>query len=382
MAMFQYYQLSQIIEFFLSQGKEGECWDFKQEWHDDIADLLKDIVCFANTVHDEKCYLIFGVSNDLELKGMETTRRKQADIIDAISHLHFAGDVYPHISVETIKYKGVDLDVLIIENCEQTPIYLKRSYGAMMQNSIYMRIGDKNTPDKGCADISDIEQLWKKRLGLTKTPLEFIYDRMKNRLEWKDNGDALYNIYRPEYTIEIEYDDEDPNWHEYYSYAMTNERSCHGILRIKCHGTTLESYEIAELDSAAVRIPVPEWGYLCHDEYGMNFEYCYKYYIAGTRLSQVLSFMYDRNNGEASYAMRRLYRVVLVYESNEERLAFESWIEANQESVKSAVAASTEYDYIDTGDATMTAEYQKRLRAGLVLNGLLADYRSTRKTTE
>ena len=53
MAMFQYYQLSQIIEFFLSQGKEGECWDFKQEWHEDISDLLKDIVCFANTVHDE-----------------------------------------------------------------------------------------------------------------------------------------------------------------------------------------------------------------------------------------------------------------------------------------------------------------------------------------
>lgn len=112
----------------------------------------------------------------------------------------------------------------------------------------------------------------------------------------------------------------------------------------------------------------------------MNYEYCYKYYIAGTRLSQVLSFMYDRNNGEASYAMRRLYRVVLVYESNEERLAFESWVEANQEVVKSAVTESTEYDYIDTGDTTMTAEYQKRLRAGLVLNGLLSDFRATRNS--
>ena len=172
---------------------------------------------------------------------MVKDRRKQADIIDAISHLHFAGDVYPHISVEAIIYEGVELDVLIIENCEQTPIYLKKPYGDMLQNSIYMRIGYKNTPDKGCADITDIEQLWKKRLGLTKTPLEFIYDRMKNRLEWKDNGDALYNIYRPEYTVEIECDDEEPNWHEFYSYAMTNERSCHGILHIKCHGTKLES---------------------------------------------------------------------------------------------------------------------------------------------
>lgn len=114
----------------------------------------------------------------------------------------------------------------------------------------------------------------------------------------------------------------------------------------------------------------------------MSFEYCYKYYIAGTRLFQVLSFMYDRNNGDASYAMRRLYRVVLVYESDEERLAFESWVEANQEAVKSAVATSTEYDYIDTGEATMTAEYKKRLRAGLVLNNLLTDFRAMRKTTK
>lgn len=378
MAMFQYYTLSQIVEFFLSQGKEGECWDFKQEWHDDIADLLKDIVCFANTVHDEKCYLIFGVANNLGLKGMVKARRKQADILDAISHLHFAGDVYPHISVETLIYEGVELDVLIIENCEQTPIYLKKSYGTMMQNSIYMRIGDKNTPDKGCADITDIEQLWKKRLGLTKTPLEFIFDRMKNRLEWKDNGDARYNIYRPEYTIEIEYDDDDPNWHEFYSYAMTNERSRHAILRIKCHGTVLDSYELAELDSASLHIPVPEWGYLCHDEYGVEFEYAYKYYIAGTQLTQILSFLHDRNNGDASYAMRRLLRVVLIYESNDERLAFESWVEANQESVKTAVALSSEFSYIDTGSATMTAEYQKRLRAGLVLNKLLTEFRAAR----
>lgn len=80
--------------------------------------------------------------------------------------------------------------------------------------------------------------------------------------------------------------------------------------------------------------------------------------------------------------MRRLYRVVLVYESDEERLAFESWVEANQATVKSAVAASTEYDYIDTGDKTMTAEYKKRLRAGLVLNRLLTDFRAKRKATK
>ena len=53
MSKFQYYTVEQMVRFFLSQGKEGEFWDFKLEWHEKIEDLIKDIICFANTVHDE-----------------------------------------------------------------------------------------------------------------------------------------------------------------------------------------------------------------------------------------------------------------------------------------------------------------------------------------
>lgn len=48
-----------------------------------MHDLIKDIIYFANTVHDEDCYLIFGISDDLKLTGMQQTRKKQADAIDA-----------------------------------------------------------------------------------------------------------------------------------------------------------------------------------------------------------------------------------------------------------------------------------------------------------
>jgi len=53
--------LVDLINYFLSVGKEGDFWDFKQEWHENIEDLLKDIICFANTIHDENCYIVFGV---------------------------------------------------------------------------------------------------------------------------------------------------------------------------------------------------------------------------------------------------------------------------------------------------------------------------------
>ena len=38
--------LVDLINYFLSVGKEGDFWDFKQEWHENIEDLLKDIICF------------------------------------------------------------------------------------------------------------------------------------------------------------------------------------------------------------------------------------------------------------------------------------------------------------------------------------------------
>ena len=75
--------IKELISYFLLQGKEGEFWDFKQEWHANIEDLLKDIICFANTSHDENCYIVFGIADDLSVTGMAGARRKQADILDA-----------------------------------------------------------------------------------------------------------------------------------------------------------------------------------------------------------------------------------------------------------------------------------------------------------
>ena len=194
--------LNDLITFLLNQGKEGEFWDFKQEWHESIPDLLKDIICLANTAHDENGYLIFGVSNDLTLTGMKKDRRKQADVLDAMSKLAFAGDCSPSIAVESIIYKNIELDVLIVQNTDKTPLFLKRQYGAMRPGCIYARVGDKNTPDNGNAEIEVIERLWKKRFGLSKPALEFIYDALPNKLDWTETDRGYYHIYKPEYTLE------------------------------------------------------------------------------------------------------------------------------------------------------------------------------------
>ncbi len=379
MSKLQYYSIKQLVKYFLEQGKEGECWDFKQEWHSEMPTLVKDIICFVNTVHDENCYIIFGVSDDLQPTGMKETRRKQADIIEAISNLHFAGDNYPKISVETIQYCGIDIDILIIYNTDKTPIYLKRTYGKMREGCIYLRIEDKNTPDNSNADICDIENLWRKRLGLTKSPLAFIYDRLHNKLEWTESENTFYNIFKPEYTIEIIQDeDEHLDRDEFYSYAMTNERTSFQMLNIKYQQTVLDSYQIAVLDSGRLRIPTPQWGFVCYSRYRTDSKFSYKYYVLGSNRYRVLSFLYDSENSDQRYAFDDLKDVVLFYQSEDERIAFEVYLEEHQEVVHDRVKAIDRYSYIHSENENKTALYKQRLHTGIALNQLLTEWRETR----
>ena len=379
MAKLQYYSMKSKIDYFRGQGKEGPCWDFKQEWHSQIEDLIKDIICFANTVHDEDCYLIFGVADDLSVTGMRSARRKQADIIDAISKLNFAGDNPPQIAVDTLHYEGETIDVLTVRNNNMTPLYLNKRYGKMLPGCIYARVEDRNTPNESCALISEIELLWKKRLGLTKPPLQFIFDHLHSRIEWVEDDNKYYNIYRPEYTIEI-VDDEDRDSDEFYFYAMTNEAGFFSELRILYHQTVLKTFQVANLDSGArLRCVIPTWGFVCHDEYGMHAEYCYKYYIQGSDEDVVREFLYDPHNDESRIAWSNLSKVVVLYQSEEERLAFEAYIEKNQPLVATKIACIDRFDYINAGTDTKTAEYKKRLRTGLALNELLKEYRKENK---
>ena len=112
-----------IVVSLIESKKEGEYWDFKEKWHSKSAELVKDIICFANTVHNMDCYLIIGVSDSYKVVGVSDDRRKQSDIIDMLSNLSFAGDNIPKISVETIMVKEKTVDVLIIHNTYKTPIY-------------------------------------------------------------------------------------------------------------------------------------------------------------------------------------------------------------------------------------------------------------------
>lgn len=370
-------ELKELVLSLMERGKEGEYWDFKQEWHDDIADLLKDIICLANTVHSKDCYIIFGVADDLTVTGMAKDRRKQSDIIDAISKLVFAGDIYPKIELTTVNIDGEDVDILKIFDVEKTPIYLKKPYGKMRQGCIYTRVGDKNTPDNGNADMTDIENLWRKRFGLTKSKLEYIYDHLANKTEWNEFEESFYNIYYPELTIEIKRDENNDRMApEFYTFVMPNHRTSYEILDIKCHQTLLESYQIVVLDSGRLFVPTPIWGDVICGTNGFNKKYSYKYYEKDSLTYKIFQFLYDQENSDHRFALWHYKEVVLFYESKEEREEFEAYINENGENFEKRRNKLDRKFVVDLADKTLRKDiYIERLRTGCVLSEMYKEWR-------
>lgn len=369
-------ELTDLVKLCISRGHEGDFWDFKQEWHKDMPALIKDIICFVNTVHSENCYLIFGISDDCRVVGMKQSRYELANIIDALSKLEFATINVPEITLDTIVLDGIEVDVLTILNTDNTPIYLRKPYGKMHPGCIYLRKGDRNTPDNSNALFGDIEMLWKKRFRLTKPPLEYIKNHLNNPLEWNETQDCYYNIFRPEYVLEHVYDESDRDLRaEFYAYAMTNEHVVYSSMVVKCSGTIVDNYQIVALDGGRYTTPTPEWGFLGKRLTENGPEFSYKYFLKDSFRYSLHSFMYHEENGEERYAHDDLMDIVLLFDSVDEKNEFERYVEYHIQNLRDRVDAQNEYSYVRADSEAETRFIIHRLRTARVLQSILKEYR-------
>lgn len=166
--------LVQLINSFINKDSEGSYWDFKQSWHNNNADLLKDIICMANntTIDMKDGYIVFGIEDKTyNIIGIseDSNRKNQENIIGFLSSQIWSGEEIPQISVETIEIDGKEIDVLIIYNRPVTPYYLLKDYlktsgdgknkTILRAGVIYSRIGDRNTSSAECATKQAIEFL-------------------------------------------------------------------------------------------------------------------------------------------------------------------------------------------------------------------------------
>lgn len=203
-------ELKQTVESFIRQSSEGSYWDFKQCWHKDNTDLLKDIICMANntTTDMRDGYIIFGVEDKTyKIIGVseDSNRKNQENIIGFLSSKLWSGEEIPDVDVKTIKIDGKEIDVLIIHNRDVTPYYLLQDYSkntvteksktVLRAGVIYSRVNDRNTSSAECATKQATEFLWKKRFGLIGSDEFKIIKRLQNVDSWysTDEYDTLFN---------------------------------------------------------------------------------------------------------------------------------------------------------------------------------------------
>lgn len=368
----RYFELKNKVESFINTKKETDEWDFKQEWSD-TQEVVKDIICFSNTIHDKDCYLIYGISNDYEITGMKKERKKQSDIHDTIAKIRFSGGVKPEIELETIKIKNIEVDVLIVKNTEKTPIYLEEPYSKLRVGYIYSRVGDRNTAYDKNSSLEIIEKLWKKRFKLLKAPLDYMLDKLENIDDWEINDEGYYNKYKPDYRI-IEIDEETSSIMstDFYSYSVFNENTQYYTYDF-FYKSSLKKYRIVVLDSGRLSTPIPESEML---NIGKEKIY-YRYYVKRSPVWKVKEFLYNKSeNLEKKQTKYDFEKVILVFESEEEKEKFELMIAEKAREIINLISVNETYDYINTGNEQLTNNYKKQLRTGIVLNKILTELRN------
>ena len=104
--------MEKLLDDLLSLKSEGVWWDFKLKFHDDLFDLLHDITCLANVIHDGDRFLIFGINDALEVVGLdvEELRFSQADVISYLRQQPYAEHNIPKIDIKFLKYSILFLE--------------------------------------------------------------------------------------------------------------------------------------------------------------------------------------------------------------------------------------------------------------------------------
>ncbi|MFJ1628404.1 ATP-binding protein [Marinilactibacillus psychrotolerans] len=277
--------LKEEIMALIEEKREGTYWDFKQEYHKNKARLLHDIICLVNNINNRDAYLIFGVSDEVKILGIESdeNRKNQEHFVSFLRGKKFSGGITPYVILKTVVIQQHEIDVLIIKKSDMVPFYLAEHFRegktTVLAGSIYLRIEDQNTPIDSTADPLHTEQLWKYRLGLLPIPLQRLKKMLSKKDKWEENESGNHFEESPEFTIfenkEIS-ESYDRKSAPFYAYNQMNSSILYHHYECKYYNTILYDTQTISLDSGRYHTPIPEFGFIEFGEYGRdNLDYRY-----------------------------------------------------------------------------------------------------------
>ena len=333
--------LTRIIGDLVATRKEGDHWDFKREPHDKIGDLIKDIICLANSPqHTGDRYIIYGVDDTGTVVGLQPdARRTQADIVSTLFNVGFAGGVYPDIYLEQIELQDQRLEVLVIKDRPEKPYYLQKEYNKrgvrLNPGTVYSRVRDSNTPSDQVASSHDIERMWRERFGLDQTPFQRVQNYLLDKDRWIETSENTWFYSQcPEFTISPTEEEAWPveageNWVR----AAANPSAFVRPFRICFHQTVLAKVECIRYGEMRAITPAPRLTLVDYAEDLWFFSLCaatlefrFLQFLTGTERDQLLQDGLRDGKG--------LNVPVILFRSDEECQAFKEELERNPVTVE------------------------------------------------
>ena len=354
--------LAKTIGNLIETRKEGDYWDFKSEPHEKTGDLIKDIICLANTPrHTGDRYIIYGVDNTGSVVGLQSdARRTQADIVNTLSNAGFAGgaDIY----LQQIGLEGHRLEVLVIKERPEKPYYLQKKYEKdgvrLYAGTVYARVRDSNTPGDQVASAHDIDRMWRQRFGLDQTPLQRVQKYLQDRDGWTETSENVwYYSQFPEFTISPTEEEVWPveageNWVR----AAINPSAFVRPLRICFHQTVLTQIECIYYDEMRAITPAPEptsvdfsealWFFSLSAD---TLEFLFLQFLTGVDGDQILQDGLSGGRGKSV--------PVIIFRSGDERQAFVEELKYNP------VTIETRHTFVGIKNDSRISEQDRRIIA-------------------
>ncbi len=361
-------ELIDIIEEHLINFTEDAHLDFKEKWHENFDDLLKDIISMANSPDELNSYIVIGVTDDFKVVGFDENdlRRKKSDISSSIRNYQFGGNSVPEIDLISVPFDEKELDVLEIKNSNSLPFYLTQKRNKILPYAIYTRANDSNKE----ATFEECELLWKKKFNILLTEEERFRRLLKNPDDWTEYGKEYFYKYDASFRI-IKTDFSDENNPPFYAYIVDDWGRFDTRKVILSHnGNEIASFQLVYLDGRRLEFVTPEYFLISLYEKGiLGDSIYYRGYIKDTLRIVLTNFFYIKNfhNADIEYQshFEQLRDSFVVYESDKERKKFENFIRNNYDDFKSKLKELNPIICSSTPE-----KYKEDIKTGILLHNL------------
>lgn len=272
---------------------EDDHHDFKEKWYtagtdnSEKSEMLKDIFSFTNTVHNEDCFLIFGIEDKThKVVGVENdlNRYNTQQITDWLRKLPIEPNI-PNVKIQTIKLEEHQIDVMIIKNTDNVPVFLSnickgKGYGKhpIFPGQIFTRIEDTNTAIDSTANYNQVKELFKKNLGWNQTTKKRFKKALTKFKYWEyyENIEeiGIQNSIDPDYKIVFVERDDTNQKVDSFSLSQFDFHISWDLAELKYKNNTIEEINVVNLDGSRFTAVVPDVGSL-GGSFGENLYYNY-----------------------------------------------------------------------------------------------------------